>query len=392
MLQQYGGIQAYVLRIRRDLHKIPEIGLELPETEKFIKKELDALNIPYVCSERGSGIMATIEGAYPGKTIAFRTDMDALQLEEELDIDYKSLYPGYMHACGHDAHMAIMLGTARMLLTWKDSMHGVVRLIFQPGEETARGAEIAIEDGYVKNIDAIFGLHIGTLFGKEIPCGKFIISSGCCMASYDHFIIKIKGESCHGSNPEKGIDPVQIASHLVLALQAIQTRELMGTIASVISIGKIIGGNQYNVIPDSVILEGTTRAVDESVRQYLAKRIEEIANMTAMTFGGECEFQIIWGAPPVVNDRHMADLAADAIEGTLGIQYVERHMESPCMAGEDFANYLNIVPGAFLYLSSSNTEKGTDYPHHSSRFNIDEDVLWEGVAGFNSIAKQILQN
>lgn len=149
------------------------------------------------------------------------------------------------------------------------------------------------------------------------------------MASYDHFIIKIKGESCHGSNPEKGIDPVQIASHLVLALQAIQTRELMGTIASVISIGKIIGGNQYNVIPDSVILEGTTRAVDESVRQYLAKRIEEIANMTAMTFGGECEFQIIWGVPPVVNDRHMADLAADAIEGTLGIQYVERHMESP---------------------------------------------------------------
>ena len=114
--------------------------------------------------------------------------------------------------------------------------------------------------------------------------------------------------------------------------------------------------------------------------------------MTAMTFGGECEFQIIWGAPPVVNDRYMADLAADAIEGTLGIQYVERHMESPCMAGEDFANYLNIVPGAFLYLSSSNTEKGTDYPHHTSRFNVDEDVLWEGVAGFNSIAKQILQN
>ena len=123
MLQQYGGIQAYVLRIRRDLHKIPEIGLELPETEKFIKKELDALNIPYVCSERGSGIMATIEGAYHGKTIAFRTDMDALQLEEELDIDDKSLYPGYMHACGHDAHMAIMLWTARMLLTWKDSLH-----------------------------------------------------------------------------------------------------------------------------------------------------------------------------------------------------------------------------------------------------------------------------
>ena len=170
MLQQYGKSK-HMLQIRRDLHKIPEIGLN-SETEKFIKcadfrmcvEHTHMSVLPFL--RKRHGIMATIEGAYPGKTIAFRTDMDALQLEEELDIDYKSLYPGYMHACGHDAHMAIMLGTARMCLYGKILAYGVVRLIFQPGEETARGAEIAIEDGYVKNVDAIFGLHIGTLFGK----------------------------------------------------------------------------------------------------------------------------------------------------------------------------------------------------------------------------------
>ena len=160
-----------------------------------------------------------------------------------------------------------------------------------------------------------------------------------------HFIIKIKGESCHGSNPEKGIDPVQIASHCISTTGWSRIRELMGTIASVISIGKIIGGNQYNVIPDSVILEGTTRAVDESVRQYLARRIEEIANMTAMTFGGECEFQIIWGITGS-NDRY-GRFGSRCHRRDSRNSIWERHMESPCMAGEDFANYLNIVPGLF---------------------------------------------
>ena len=171
MIQQYSGIQAYILRIRRRLHQIPEIGLNLPKTASFIQRELEALQIPYVLSERDSGIMAVIKGDYPGKTVAFRADMDALQLEEENTVDYCSLHKGCMHACGHDAHMAMLLGTARLLMTWRHSMHGTVRLIFQPGEETARGAALAIQDGFVDRVDAIFGLHIGTFFGKEIPCG-----------------------------------------------------------------------------------------------------------------------------------------------------------------------------------------------------------------------------
>lgn len=391
MIQQYSGIQAYILRIRRRLHQIPEIGLNLPKTASFIQRELEALQIPYVLSERDSGIMAVIKGDYPGKTVAFRADMDALQLEEENTVDYCSLHKGCMHACGHDAHMAMLLGTARLLMTWRHSMHGTVRLIFQPGEETARGAALAIQDGFVDRVDAIFGLHIGTLFGKEIPCGQFVAARGCCMASYDHFILKVKGKSCHGSNPEKGIDPIQIAAHMILALQTIQTRELSGTTASVITVGKVTGGFEYNVIPDEVLIEGTTRALNEEVRVYLAERIRQIAEATAQTFGGTCETKILWGAPPVVNDPRMARLAADAIAELLGEEKVSMEMEAPCMAGEDFANYLGRVPGAFLYLSSSNPRKGTDRPHHSSGFNIDEEVLWEGAAAFDRIARKMLQ-
>ena len=211
------------------------------------------------------------------------------------------------------------------------------------------------------------------------------------MASYDHFILKVKGKSCHGSNPEKGIDPIQIAAHMILALQTIQTRELSGTTASVITVGKVTGGFEYNVIPDEVLIEGTTRALNEEVRVYLAERIRQIAEATAQTFGGTCETKILWGAPPVVNDLRMARLAADAIAELLGEEKVSMEMEAPCMAGEDFANYLGRVPGAFLYLSSSNPRKGTDRPHHSSGFNIDEEVLWEGAAAFDRIARKMLQ-
>lgn len=390
MIHKYGGIQAYILRVRRRLHQIPEVGMHLPKTAAFIRQELEALDIPHTCSPTDSGIMAVIEGAYPGKTIAFRSDMDALQLEEENQVDYRSTHPGCMHACGHDAHMAMLLGTARLLATWRLAMHGSVRLIFQTGEETARGAEEAIRNGFVQDTDAIFGIHIGTLLGKEIPSGQLVAASGCCMAAYDHFILRIRGKSCHGSDPANGVDPIQIAAHVVLALQSIQTRELSGATPSVITIGKIAGGFEYNVIPDCVVIEGTTRALNEAVRQYLARRIAEITDMTARTFGGTCETEMIWGAPPVVNTREMAHLAAEAAAEVLGDERVRTEIDAPCMAGEDFANYLNHIPGAFLFLSSSNPEKGTDQPHHSSRFDIDEDVLWEGSAVFDMIARKFL--
>ena len=382
--------QENIVAMRRELHKIPELGCDLPKTKAFVLKELDNLGIPYVCSERDSSIVATIEGTGEGKTIAFRADMDALPIIEANHVDYISQHPGAMHGCGHDAHTAMLLATARVLKENTDKFCGRVKLFFQTAEEIARGAEIIISDGALKDVDGIFGLHIGSIMGKEIPSGKAVIVPGCVMASYDKFIINIEGKGCHGSTPEKGIDPINIASHVVINLQAIIARELAATKPAVLTFGKISAGDVYNVIPNNAVLEGTIRALDEEVRQFIAKRIELIAKDTAKTFGGDCQVEIIWGAPPVVNHRDMAKIAADAAIRAIGKDMVITEIQAPNMGGEDFACYLQQVPGAFFFLSSADEKKGTDVPHHNPKFNIDEDILYKGPAIFVSIVEKIL--
>ena len=388
--REYQMIQDYIVKLRRELHQIPEVGTDLPLTSNRVCAELDNLGIPYVRSHADSSILATISGEKPGKTIALRADMDGLEIIEETGVPYTSRRTGCMHACGHDAHMAILLGTARLLNGQRKKLHGTVRLIFQSGEEISRGAEIVIRNGWLSGVDGIFGLHIGNILGKEIPNGTLVFPQSCCMASFDKFIIRIKGQSCHGSTPEKGIDPVNIAAHLIVALQTIQTREISGTDSSVITIGKIEGGAQYNVIPKQVTLEGTIRALDETVRQYIGKRIRGMSTAIAATFGGACECEIILGAPPVVNDEEMAELAASAVSDLFEPKDIISNFPIPNLGGEDFANYLQCVPGAFFFLSSSNPQKGTDIPHHNPRFNIDEDVMWKGVIAFVRIVQKFL--
>lgn len=383
-------LQNELVRIRRALHQIPETGLFLPKTQDFIVEELSKLDIPIVYSTKDSGLLAIIEGAHPGKTIALRADMDALPIQEETNLDYISEHEGMMHACGHDAHIAMLLGAAVLLKHHQEHLSGTIKLIFQTGEEIARGSEIAIQNGFLDQADCIFGMHIGTLLGKEIPSGTFIIPPSCCMAAYDKFILEIKGVSCHGSSPEKGIDPINIAAHVILALQTIQTREIKGTEPSVITLGHIQGGTQYNAIPDYVILEGTTRTVNDETRYFIADRIKEIASATAKMYGGQCDCEFIWGASPVINHSDMAELAATSITPLFGETNVITHLNSPNMAGEDFANYLKLIPGAFFFLSSSNAEKGCDFPHHNSHFDIDEDVLWKGSAAFAAICLNYL--
>lgn len=391
MNKRYEVLQKYIVRLRRDLHQIPELGLTLPETKRYICAELERLGIPYECSERDSGILAVVKGGSPGKTVALRADMDGLPLQEENEVPYVSRHPGCMHACGHDAHMAILLGAARILYGGRKKLHGTVKFIFQTAEEISRGSEAAIANGWLQDVDAVFGLHIGNILGKEIPSGTLIFPRACCMASFDKFVLRIKGKSCHGSTPEKGVDPVNIAAHLILGLQTIQTREISGTEASVITIGKIQGGAQYNVIPDSVVLEGTIRALDENVRQYIAKRIRGMATATAATLGGSCECEIVWGAPPVVNDEAMAELAAESVSDLFEPKDIIDHFPIPNMGGEDFANYLLEVPGAFFFLSSSDPKKGTDVPHHNPKFQIDEDVMWRGAVTFERIVQRLLK-
>lgn len=390
MWKECEALQDGLVKMRRELHQIPEIGKMLPKTQQYVVKELEKLEIPYRCSKTDSSIIADITGGKPGKTIALRADMDALTIQEANEIDYISTHEGCMHACGHDAHTAMLLGAAKVLCEHKEELCGNVRLLFQTAEELSKGAPIMIEDGAMEGVDAVFGQHIGTIIDREAPAGTIIAVPGCCMASFDRFVIKVKGKGCHGSSPEKGVDPINIASHIVISLEEIIAREIAATKAAVTTVGSIHGGNVYNVIPETVMIEGTIRALEEEVRQYQAKRIQEIACGVAETFGGTAEVEMDWGAPPVVNHDEMTKLAQEAAKNVVGEEHVIVSLPAPNMGGEDFAYYLQKAPGAFCFLSSSNAEKHTDIPHHNPKFNIDEDVLYKGSALFVDIVERFL--
>ena len=390
MWEKCKGLQEELVSMRRELHQIPETGGDLPKTKAYIMGKLKELGIPFVENATDSGLVATIEGGKPGKTLALRADMDALPITEENDVPYRSKHEGKMHACGHDTHVTMLLGAAKVLNENKENIHGNVKLLFQTDEEGSRGAERLCAEGHLNGVDAIFGTHIGTIISKDIPAGTVISTPGCCMASFDKVVIKVKGFGCHGSTPEKGVDPINIASHIVINLQEVVAREIAAVKPAVLTIGHIEGGFAYNVIPSEVLIEGTIRALEEDVRQELAKRIGEIASATAAAFRGEVEYEMIWGAPPVINDAGMAKLAADCARDIVGDEKVIDHVDAPNMGGEDFAYYVKQVPGAFLFLSSANPEKHTDVPHHNPKFNVDEDVFWIGSALFVRIAEKFL--
>ena len=384
------SLQPQIVALRRALHQVPEMGLDLPKTCAIVRAELDRLGIPYVTSEEDSGIVATIRGGRPGKRVALRADMDALPITEATGLPFASRHEGLMHACGHDAHTAMLLGAAQVLNARREELPGEVRLLFQPSEEQVMGAKALIARGAMDGVDAVFGLHIGSILSPDIPSGTLVVPAGRCMPSFDRFSIRVKGAGCHGSTPQKGIDPINIGAHILLALQSLNAREVSATDPLVLTIGKFIGNGHYNVIPDEVLMEGNVRTLDPAMRQFAAKRIGEIAEGTAAMFGGSAEYEMLWGIPPVVNQAEMAALAAEAAAEVAGAQQVITRLSAPNMGGEDFACYLEQAPGAFAFLSSADHAKGTDGPHHTPRFDVDEDVLWEGAAYLVAVAERFL--
>ena len=384
------SIEAKTIAMRRDLHKIPELGFHLPKTRDYVTQQFDEIGIPYQLSEKDSNIIATLKGKQPGKILALRADMDALPITEDTKLPFCSEHKGCMHACGHDAHTAMLLGAIRVLYPHREELSGEIRFLFQTAEEQAKGAAILLEKGALEGVDAIFGMHIGSILGKDIPSGTMVCVPGPVMASYDRFILEVQGVGCHASTPEKGIDPINIAAHIVLALQAIPSREIAGTEPAILTIGLIHGGELYNAIPSGVRIEGTTRAFQEDVRQRLAKRIQEVSENTAKAFGGSVSLTMDFGAPPVTNDSDLTALAQGCLREVFQDKLLA-HIDKPSMIGEDFALYQQSVPGCFLFLSSSNPEKGTDYPHHHAKFTVDEDVLWKGSAAFVALAEGFLK-
>lgn len=390
MWEKYRELQDTITGMRRDLHRIPETGGRLPATRAYVERKLREFGIPFTENRSDDGLIAEIRGAAPGKILALRADMDALPVTEATCLPFSSENPGRMHACGHDAHMAMLLGAAKLLKEHSASLKGTVRLLFQTEEENAAGAARTIAEGGLKDVDAVFGTHIGCIISSGIPSGTVIAAPGPVMASMDKFSIRVHGEGCHGSTPEKGIDPISIAAHIVTGLQEILARELPAVKPAVLTVCHLEGGKTFNVLPSEALIEGTFRTLNEEVRKMIAARIGEIASSIAAAFRGTADTEITWGAPPVVNNPAMAALAADCAEELLGPEHVIRDLSSPTMIGEDFALYLLECPGAFLFLSSSDPEKHTDFPHHSPFFDIDEDVLWEGAALFVQISRKYL--
>ncbi len=377
-----------IISWRRTVHANPELGLEVPETEKFIADTLSDIGIKEITiGVGGHGVVAYIEGKIEGKTLALRADVDALPVKEETGLPFAATNDN-MHACGHDAHTAMLLGAARLLWNHRDELIGKVQLIFQPGEEQVTGAKAMLEDGLFGKMkpDAILGLHTGLIF--EGPhYGQIGYREGAMMASVDRFVVKLKGKGSHGAYPQSGIDPVSMAGQVLVKLQTIISREKDPLDPAVITVGKIQGGRAFNIIPDECTFEGTVRTLDPDVRAFIEKRMKEIVSSVSESMRGTAEVEYFPGPPSVINDSMINAKAVEIAKELFGDDGVGE-VDSPVLGGEDFAYFLEQVPGAFLYHAGSNPEKGQTYPHHNSRFDIDEDSLWKGSALFAAFALQ----
>ncbi|HMO40580.1 MAG TPA: M20 family metallopeptidase [Saprospiraceae bacterium] len=369
---------AEVVQIRRHLHQHPELSFQEVQTGRFIARQLEAYGIPYAHGMAGNGVVALIRGQNPdAKIVALRADIDALPIEEANEVPYKSQHPGVMHACGHDVHTASLLGTAKILHTLRDQLHGTLKLIFQPAEELyPGGASIMIREGVLENPKptSIFGQHVH----PPLEAGKVGFRPGVYMASADELYLTVRGRGGHGATPHNCIDPVVIAAQIITALQQIVSRYGDPTIPSVLTFGKINStGGATNIIPDEVKLEGTFRTMDESWRFEAHRRMQAIAESIAAGMGGSCDFDIKVAYPTLYNDPALTMRARAWAEAYLGQEHV---VELPIrMTAEDFAYYSQQMPACFYRLGTGNIAKGITSPVHTTTFDIDETALEIGM-------------
>lgn len=370
-------IKDWLIEVRRDFHMHPELGMEEHRTSEIIAKYLDEMGIEYKTGVANTGVVGIIRGKMEGKTVAIRADMDALPIEEKNDVTYKSKIKGKMHACGHDAHMAVALGTAKLLNDMKDNLKGNVKLFFQPAEETVGGAKPMIEEGVMENpkVDVVFGLHVS----PEIPVGNIGIRYGKMNASSDCIRIIIHGESTHGAYPHSGIDAIVIAGHVITSLQTIVSRNVDPRNSAVVTLGAIKGGTRGNIIADKVEMMGTVRTLDPKIRQKVLTRIKETVEKVSESFGGRGEVIIEEGYASLINDNDMVDIVRTNAIDLLGKDKI-KVIEDSSLGVEDFAYFLQKTPGAYFRLGCRNIEKGIIHEGHHCFFDLDEDCLNIGVA------------
>jgi len=367
----------WMVEVRRDLHRHPELGLEEHRTSGRVRALLDELGVPYVGGLAGTGVLGTMSGTGAGRVVALRADIDALPLQDAKDVSYRSEIPGRMHACGHDVHTTVLLGAARLLRERLRTRAGTVKLIFQPAEETVGGARLLVEQGVLDSprVEAIFGLHVD----PGLPVGHVGLKYGQRNASSDDVAITIHGRSCHGAYPAAGVDAIVVAAQVVVALQTVVARNVDARASAVVTIGTIAGGTQGNIVAPRVRMVGTVRTLDPAIRELVLRRVREVAEGVAGGFGARAEVEIDPSYDPVINDDSMVELVRASAERLVGAERI-KVFERPNMGVEDFGFYLTHVPGAFYSLGVRNEARGIVHPVHNDHFDVDEECLAWGAA------------
>ncbi|MFL5702210.1 MAG: M20 family metallopeptidase [Ktedonobacteraceae bacterium] len=379
-----------MVALRRDLHEHPELAFEEVRTSGIVAQRLRALGLEVQTGVARTGVVGLLRGGASkagAKTIAIRADMDALPIHEQNDIDYRSTIDGKMHACGHDGHTSIALAVADILSKRRDELTGNVKFIFQPAEEMIGGAEPMIEEGAMEGVDGIIGLHLIS----DYPVGRVGVRSGSIFASADKFVVTIKGKGGHAAMPEASVDPIVIGAYIITALQTLISRETSPFSPAVITIGRVIAGTAFNIIPETAELQGTMRAFSKEHREKLVRRITEVASGVASAMSATCHIDFIDGCPPCVNDAAMTEVVHKAAVESVGDGKVDDGDVVLTTGSDDMACFLNTVPGCYFIVGANNPAKGADYPHHHPHFNVDEDAMPVGVEVLTRAALEFLK-
>jgi len=383
------SLQPQLVEWRRQIHQKPELGFQENLTAELISRKLQAWGIEHETGIAKTGIVAIIKGEKSGveRVLAIRADMDALPIQELNEVAYCSQHDGVMHACGHDGHTAIALGTANYLQEHRQDFAGTVKIIFQPAEEGPGGAKPMIAAGVLKNpdVEAIIGLHLW----NNLPLGTIGVRTGALMAAVEMFHCTVLGKGGHGALPHQTVDSIVVAAQIINALQTIVARNVNPIDSAVVTVGKLNGGTAMNVIADSATMSGTVRYFNPDFSGYFHQRIEQIIAGVCQTYGANYQLDYTSLYPPVINDSMMAELvrsvAEAVIETPMGIV-----PECQTMGGEDMSFFLQEVPGCYFFLGSANSDRSLDYPHHHPRFDFDETTLMMGVEIFVRCVERFL--
>ncbi len=375
-------IKSEIIKIRRDLHRIPELSYDLPETRAYILKELKKYDIDIRENVGQNGIVATLNFSKPGKNIAYRADMDALPIMEENEVDYKSSHSGKMHACGHDGHMAMSFGILKIMYELKDELAGSIKFIFQPAEETEGGAKGMIEDGALENpkVDFIFGSHIW----PDIESGKLGLKYGPIMAGTDAVAIEVKGRGGHIAIPHKAVNPIVVCSKIVNEVEGFKNYFIDSSENAVINFGSFQAGETFNVIPDTGVMKGSVRTFSKKTQAIIKNKLKLVIDNISQIYGAESKLHYIENYPPTINNDEVID-ELKRILNNLNESSRIKEVKKPSMGAEDFSYYLQKVPGVFIFVGTYNEEKNITQEIHHPKYNMDEDILTETVALYSKI-------